>query len=83
MKGELRYRIVIFGGHLCRHLGKNATDLDDFSTNSYSTTFTSYESTLYLLVYLKGELRYIRFGISAAMLAAILEKNIFTYSQIL
>ena len=30
MKGELRYMIVIFGGHLGRHLGKYATDLNDF-----------------------------------------------------
>ena len=30
MKGELRYTIVIFGGHLGRHLGKYATDLGDF-----------------------------------------------------
>ena len=29
MKGELRYMIVIFGGHLGRHLKKYATDLDD------------------------------------------------------
>ena len=30
-KGELRYTIVTFGGHLGRHLGKYATtDLDDF-----------------------------------------------------
>ena len=50
-------------------------------TYSYSTTFTLYESTLYSTLYLKGELRYIWFGISAAMLAAILEKN-FTYFQI-
>ena len=51
-------------------------------TYSYSTTFTLYESTLYLSLYLKGELRYIRFWISAAMLAAILEKYFFTYFQI-
>ena len=30
MKGELRYMIVNFGGHLDRHLGKYATDLNDF-----------------------------------------------------
>jgi len=30
MKGELRYMIVIFGGHLGRHLEKYVTDLDDF-----------------------------------------------------
>ena len=51
-------------------------------TYSYSTTFTLYEWTLYLSLYLKGELRYIRFGISAAMLAAILENFFFTYFQI-
>ena len=30
IKGELRYMIVIFGGHLGRHLRKYATDIDDF-----------------------------------------------------
>ena len=29
-KGELIYTIVTFGGHLSRHLGKYASDLDDF-----------------------------------------------------
>ena len=43
------------------------------STYSYFTTVTLYESTPYSSLYLKGELRYIRFWISAAMLAAILE----------
>ena len=43
------------------------------STYSYATTFTSYEWTLYFSLYLEGELRYIRFRMSVAMLAAILE----------
>ena len=51
-------------------------------TYSYSTTSTLYESTLHLSLYSKRELRYIRFRISAAMLAAILEKFLFTYFQI-
>ena len=44
-------------------------------------TFTSYEWTLHLSLYLKGVLRYIRFRISAAMLAAILEKKIHKFSN--
>ena len=42
-------------------------------------TFTSYEWTLHLSLYLKGVLRYIRFRISAAMLAAILEKKFINF----
>ena len=43
-----------------------------FFTYLNSTSFISYESTLYSSLYLKAELRYIRFRFSAAILAAIL-----------
>ena len=73
-KKELKFDSILhFGGHLGRHLGKYATAVIDFYIYSYSTSFTSYEWTLYLSLYLKGALRYIRFRISAAILAAILE----------
>ena len=45
------------------------------STNLNYTSFISYESTIYLSLYLKAELRYIRFKFSAAILAAILENR--------
>ena len=53
-----------------------------FSTYLNSTSFISYESTLYLSLYLKWELRYIRFRFWAAILAAILEFFILFISDI-
>ena len=51
---------------------KNMQLLLFISTNLKFTSFTSYESTLHLFLYLKAELRYIRFRFSAVFLAAIL-----------
>ena len=42
-------------------------------TYSIFASFISYESTLQLFLYLKAELRYIRYRFSAAILATILE----------
>ena len=66
------HNFKIFGGHLGRHLGKYATVVI-VSTYLISVFFISYESTLHSFLYLKAELRYIRFRFSAAILAAILE----------
>ena len=47
-KGELRYTIVTFGGHLDRHLGKYATDLDDFYKLILYDLYFIWFDTLYL-----------------------------------
>ena len=68
------HMIVIFGGHLgLAAILENMQLMLLIFTYLYSATSTLYEWTLYLSLYLKGELRYIRFGISVAMLAAILD----------
>ena len=58
--------------HIGRRLGKYAT-VNIVLTYLISTSFLSYESTLYSSFYLKVELRYIKFIFSAAILEAMLE----------
>ena len=73
MKAELRYMRFKFSAAILAAILENMQLLLLISTYSNSTSFTSYESTLHLFLYLKGELRYIRIRISEAILAAILE----------
>ena len=70
---ELRYIGFRFSAAILAAILKNMQLLLLFSTYLISTSFISYESTLHSFLYLKAELRYIRFRFSAAMLAAILE----------
>ena len=85
LKGEPRYIIFNFRAAILAAILENMQLSLLIFTYSYSTTFTSYESILYLSLYLKGEPRYIIFNFWAAILAAILENMqlsllIFTYS---
>ena len=72
LKAELRYIRFRFLAAILAAILENMQLLLLFSTYLVSTSFISYESTLYLSFYLKAELRYIRSRISAAILAAIL-----------
>ena len=85
LKGKSRYIRFTFSAAILAAILGNMQLLLLIFTYSYSATFTSYESTLYLSVYLKGELRYIIFNFSPAILAAILKNMqlsllIFIYS---
>ena len=73
LKAELRYIRFRFSAAILAAILENLPLLLLFSTYLISTSFISYESTLYLFLYLKAELRYIRFRFLAAILAAILE----------
>ena len=72
LKAELRYIRYKFSAAILAVILKNMQLLLFISTYLNSTSFTSYEWTLHLSLYLKAELRYIRFRFSAAILAAIL-----------
>ena len=74
LKGELRFIRFKFLAAILAAILENMQLLLLIFTYSYSTTFTSYEWTLYFSLYVEGELRYIRFKFSAAILAATLEK---------
>ena len=82
IKAELRNIRLKFSTAILAAILENIQLLLLISTYLNSMSFISYESTLYLSLYLTRELRYIRFRISAAMLAAIFEKNIFINFQI-
>ena len=73
MSEELRYICLRFLAAILAAILENMPLLLLFSTYLISTSFISYESTLHSFLYLKAELRYIRFRFSAAILAAILE----------
>ena len=72
LKAELRYIRFEFLAAILAAILKNMQLLLLFRIYLNSTFFISYESTLYLSVYLNAELRYIRFRFLAAILAAIL-----------
>ena len=72
LKAELRYIRFRFPAAILAAILENMQLLLLFSTYLISTSFISYESTLYSSLYLKAKLRYIRFRFSAAILAAIL-----------
>ena len=73
LKAKLRYIKFEFSAVILAAILKYMQLLLLFLTYLNSTFFISYESTLYLFVYLNAELRYIRFKFSAAILAAILK----------
>ena len=84
LKAELRYIRFKFSAAILAPILKNMQLLLLIFTYLNSTSSISYESTLYLSLYLKAELRYIRFKFSAAILAPILKNMqllllIFTY----
>ena len=82
LKAVLRYIRFIFSEAILAAILENMQLLLLISTYLNSTSFISNESSLHSSLCLKAELRYIRFRISAAMLAAILKKIIFTHFQI-
>ena len=73
LKAELRYICLKFPAAILAAILENMQLLLLLPTYLISTSSISYESTLHLSLYLKAELRYIRFRFSAAILAAILE----------
>ena len=79
LKAELRYIRFRFSAAILSAILENWQLLLFFSTYLISTSFISYESTLYSSLYLKAELRYIRFRFSAAIWAAILNFLISLY----
>ena len=68
MPEELRYICLRFSAAILTAILENMQLLLLFSTYLISTSFISYESTLYSSLYLEAELRYIRSRISAEFL---------------